>query len=85
MKINLLFFASLRESLETNREEIDLPDQITNVGDLRQWLLARGPAWEAALGQGQAVRVAVNQALAEADTALTPGAEVAFFPPVTGG
>ncbi len=85
MKVNVLFFASLRESLDTNREEIDLPDNIANVGDLRQWLLARGPAWQTALGEGQAVRVAVDQALAEPETPLKAGAEVAFFPPVTGG
>ena len=73
------------ESLNATREEIDLPDSIANVGELRQWLLSRGPAWEASLGHGQAVRVAVNQALAEPETPLSAGAEVAFFPPVTGG
>lgn len=85
MKINLLFFASLREALATDREQIDLPGEVDNVAALRQWLTTRGPAWEASLGQGQAIRVAVNQALAEPDTPLSDGAEVAFFPPVTGG
>lgn len=85
MKINLLFFASLREALDTDREQIDLPDDIATVAALRQWLTSRGPAWQASLGQGRAIRVAVNQALAEPDTPITEGAEVAFFPPVTGG
>jgi molybdopterin synthase sulfur carrier subunit len=31
------------------------------------------------------VRVAINRSLAGADAALTDGAEVAYFPPVTGG
>jgi molybdopterin synthase sulfur carrier subunit len=31
------------------------------------------------------IRIAVDQAMARADTPLREGAEVAFFPPVTGG
>lgn len=85
MKINVLFFASLRESLDIGREELDLPESVVTVAQLRQWLAARGPAWADALAPEKTVRVAVNQGLADADTELKAGAEVAFFPPVTGG
>ncbi|MBP8092043.1 MAG: MoaD/ThiS family protein, partial [Giesbergeria sp.] len=37
------------------------------------------------LAQGRAVRMAVNQDLCRENDALPAGAEVAFFPPVTGG
>jgi len=47
--------------------------------------MARGGAWATALAQGKAVRVAVNQEMAEPSTPLKAGDEVAFFPPVTGG
>jgi molybdopterin synthase sulfur carrier subunit len=38
-----------------------------------------------ALAPGRAVRVAIDQALAAESAPLHEGAEVAFFPPVTGG
>jgi len=37
------------------------------------------------LAQGKSVRAALNHQMVEDDTALVDGAEVAFFPPVTGG
>jgi molybdopterin synthase sulfur carrier subunit len=48
-------------------------------------LRERGGAWADALSTGRTVRVAVDQAMAAAETRLHEGAEVAFFPPVTGG
>jgi molybdopterin synthase sulfur carrier subunit len=37
------------------------------------------------LSRERAVRCAVNQRMCAEDEALADGAEVAFFPPVTGG
>lgn len=85
MKITVLYFASLRESLGIEREEIDVPAGLTSAGALRDWLCARGDAWLLALGPGRAVRVAVARKLATPDTVLVDRVEVAFFPPVTGG
>jgi molybdopterin synthase sulfur carrier subunit len=47
--------------------------------------VARGSPYAEALASGKAVRMSVEQAMAEPDTPLNDGAEVAFFPPVTGG
>ena len=85
MIVTVLFFASLRESLGTGREQISLPEGVTTAGQLRAFLRARGPAWDGALGTARALRVAVNQVMADDSTLLPAGAEVAFFPPVTGG
>ena len=52
---------------------------------LRDELLARGGVYAEVLARNRAVRVAVNQVMGREDTALQDGAEVAFFPPVTGG
>ena len=49
------------------------------------WLRERGAQWEQALAQSRAVRVAVNQQMANEHTPIAAGAEIAFFPPVTGG
>ncbi|HEY0879424.1 MAG TPA: molybdopterin converting factor subunit 1 [Zeimonas sp.] len=85
MSITILYFAALREALGIGRETVDLPEGVANAGQLRSWLRERGGAWAEALGENRSVRVSVDQAMARADTPLRAGAEVAFFPPVTGG
>ncbi|MBP7660128.1 MAG: MoaD/ThiS family protein, partial [Burkholderiaceae bacterium] len=65
MIVTVLFFASLRESLGTGREQISLPEGVTTAGQLRAFLRARGPAWDGALGTARALRVAVNQVMAD--------------------
>jgi molybdopterin synthase sulfur carrier subunit len=83
MQVHVRYFASLRESLGGS-EAIELPDGATVAG-LRDALIARGTAHANALARHKAVRCAVDQQVADEATALRPGAEVAFFPPVTGG
>ena len=85
MNITILYFAALREALGLEREEVELPGGIASAGELRAWLGERGGAWGEALAQGRNVQVAIDRELADAATPLREGAEVAFFPPVTGG
>ena len=85
MNITLRFFAGVRESVGTSQEALLLPAELSTVGQLRAFLVARGGAWAQALGEGRALRMACNQLMCSADTALTDDCEVAFFPPVTGG
>ena len=49
--------------------------------------MARRPRRECAieLAAGRAVRIAVNHDIAQPDTPVRPGDEVALLPPVTGG
>lgn len=81
--VQLRFFASLREGLGIS--ELALDTSATNVGELRQALVARGGAYAELLAPGRAVRAAVNQVMADENHPLAEGCEVAFFPPVTGG
>lgn len=85
MSVTILYFAGLREALGVHREDLELPPGIGTAGHLREWLAARGGRWAEQLAQGRALRVAVNQTMADAGTPVPDGAEVAFFPPVTGG
>jgi len=55
------------------------------VAALKDWIVARGAPWSEAFGDTPRVRAAVNQAMAGPETPLPDRAEVAFFPPVTGG
>ena len=57
----------------------------TTLGALRDELIARGGAHASSLARGRAVRMALNQTLSDESATLADGAEVAFFPPVTGG
>ena len=85
MKITLRFFASVREELGTAQENLALPDGVINVGQVRQLLQQRGGVWASALASDRPLRTAFNHSMCDPDTALEEGAEVAFFPPVTGG
>lgn len=85
MKLQVLYFASLRERIGRAAETVEVPDSVTTVAALRDWLVAQGEPWASAFGETARVRAAVDQAMARDATPLTEGAEVAFFPPVTGG
>ena len=83
MKLSIRYFASIREALGQSSESVDT--SATTLGGLRDELIARGGAYAQALARGKAVRMALNQVMVEESAALGEGAEVAFFPPVTGG
>ena len=85
MKVKVLFFASLRESLGRPHEELELPANVNTVGTLREHLRARGGEWASVFAPNRPVRAAVNQDMVHGGAAIKPGDEVAFFPPVTGG
>ena len=82
--LKILYFASLRETLGRGAESLDLPDGVNDVGGLLTLLKARAGEWEK-LGSVKNLRYAVNQEMAQLDSPLKSGDEVAFFPPVTGG
>jgi molybdopterin synthase sulfur carrier subunit len=83
--VTILYFARLRETLGTGREEMELPTGVNHLAGLREALVGRGGAWAQELGGSRNVRMAVNQDIATADTSVKDGDEIAFFPPVTGG
>ena len=85
MKLELRFFASLREALGVSQESITIPDSVKTIADLRLQLVARGNPWSEVLADGKVLRCALHQHMVDASTPLQDGAEVAFFPPVTGG
>ena len=85
MKLELRFFASLREALGISQESITIPATVKTITDLRAHLIERGSPWAEVLADGKVLRCALNQHMVDASTLLQDGAEVAFFPPVTGG
>lgn len=83
--MQLRFFASIRERLDTDQEQLSLATEKTiTARELLLLLQERGDKWRDAL-QDDRILIAVNQQLVSADTPLNDHDEVAFFPPVTGG
>lgn len=82
-RITVRYFASVREALGTGSETVDT--QAATLAALRDELIARGEPHASALARGKAVRMALDQVMSPEGAALPNGAEVAFFPPVTGG
>ena len=85
MRIRVRYFASVKESLGREVEEIDVPAAVATVAALRAHLRERGGAWAETLAESRRVTSAVNQDMAKPTAAIKAGDEVAFFPPVTGG
>lgn len=83
MNITVKYFASIREAVGVSSESV-VTTAVT-LAALRDELLARGGVWAEALARGRAVRMALNQVMSDESATLPDGAEVAFFPPVTGG
>jgi molybdopterin synthase sulfur carrier subunit len=84
VRIRVVYLARLREALGTAGEVLALEGH-PRIADVIGVLRARGGAFARELGEGRAVRAALNHALAPADAVVRDGDEVAFLPPVTGG
>ena len=83
MKITVKYFASIRETIGFGSESVTT--SAPTLAALRDELVARGGPHALALARGKTLRMALNQTMADEAAALSDGAELAFFPPVTGG
>ena len=82
MSLQLLFFASVKETLGCESEVF--ANDVKTVAELVAELSKRGEKWQATM-QRDSILIAVNQTISDLNTPLKTGDEVAFFPPVTGG
>ena len=81
MRVKLLFFATLRDRAGMKSTEIDLPEGTTVLG-LKDRVGHDFPGLSASL---QTVLVAINHEYASDETLVPGNAEIALFPPVSGG
>lgn len=81
MIVRVLFFATLRERAGGRAFELEIPDG-ADVARLKEALVERFP--NLAPNRG-AMLVAVNRDFAVDGQIIPAGAEVAIFPPVSGG
>ena len=83
MTLDVRYFAWLRERIGVAGERVETG--AATVAELVAELRGREERYAYALSDLAAVRVAVDQELADLDTSLAGAREVAFFPPMTGG
>ena len=81
--IDVLYFAWVRERIGLPRERVETT--AATVADLVAELRLRDEPYALAFADISALRVAVDQDLADFDAPLAGVREVAFFPPMTGG
>ena len=83
--LRVLYFASVREAVGVGEELLDVPPDVATVSALVDWLATTSPAHAAAFADRGRLRAAVDQHFVPFDAELGEPAEVALFPPVTGG
>lgn len=81
MNVEVRFFAGAREAASQESLQLTLRDG-ARVGDLRRELLTAAPALAR---YGRSLWIAVNGEYAADGDAIPAKAEVACFPPVSGG
>jgi molybdopterin converting factor subunit 1 len=80
-KVKVLFFAALRERAGSSALELELPKEMT-VGELKNKLADEYPNLRQSL---KAVLVSLDREYAFDDAVIPSNAEIALFPPVSGG
>jgi len=83
--MRVLYFAWVRQRTGTGEETIDVPEDVTTVGELAAHLSRRDEGYASAFENMSVIRAAVDQEHVSLDHPLKGAREVAFFPPVTGG
>ena len=81
--MDVLYFAWVRERIGLPKERVET--SADTVAGLVAELCGREERYAAAFADLSALRVAIDQELADFDAPLAGVREVAFFPPMTGG
>lgn len=80
-RIKLLFFATLRDRAGTKSLELDVPENLT-VRGLKEKIAEEYPNLKDSM---KSVLIAIDREYAFDEAIIPPDAEMAMFPPVSGG
>jgi sulfur-carrier protein len=83
--LKLRYFAWVRERVGKPEEDIEVPAGVDTVAELMAWLASRGEEYAHAFVNPKVIRVAIDRAHVQPQTPIVGAAEIAFFPPMTGG
>jgi len=85
MTIKVRYFAWVRERVGKPEEDIAIPAEVKTVGQLMNWLAKRGEEYAHAFENPKVIRAAIDKTHVNAQAPIAKAAEIAFFPPMTGG
>jgi molybdopterin synthase sulfur carrier subunit len=85
MSIKLRYFAWVRERVGKPEEDVEVPAGVATVADLMVWLASRGEEYAHAFENPKVIRAAIDRTHVKPQTSIAGAAEIAFFPPMTGG
>ena len=83
--MQLVYFANVREAIGRDGEERALPGGVKTIGDTLDWLAEQEESYARAFADRSKLRFALDQNMVKADAPIGDAAELAIFPPVTGG
>jgi sulfur-carrier protein len=83
--MKIVYFAWLRERVGKPEEEREIPAQVHTIAELISYLQEQGEEYAYAFEKPSLIRAAINRKHVKPDALIVGAAEVAFFPPVTGG
>ena len=83
--MKLRYFAWVRERVGKPEEDIEVPAGVSTVGELMTWLSSRGEEYAHAFENPEVIRAAIDRAHVKTQAPIKGAAEIAFFPPMTGG
>jgi sulfur-carrier protein len=82
IRVEVLYFAVVRELVGKDGESVELPSEVTDVRGFRAFIEARHADLA---GRLLSVRIARNEEFAREDDQLANGDVLALIPPVAGG
>lgn len=83
--MRVLYFAWVREAIGAGDEQVAVPLEVTTISALIDWLSTRSDGHAAAFARPERLRAAIDGVFQPLDASIAGAAEVAIFPPVTGG
>ena len=79
------YFSWIKEHIGKSEEQITIPNDITNVDQLINYLNEKDTKYNLLFEKKELIKIAVNKTYSSFDTKVSNSDEIAFFPPVTGG
>jgi molybdopterin synthase sulfur carrier subunit len=83
--VKLLYFAWVRERVGMAEEIVAPPAGVSTVKELMNWLAGRDEQHAHAFENASVIRAAIDHRHVRPDAGIAGAAEIAFFPPMTGG
>ncbi|HEY5729113.1 MAG TPA: MoaD/ThiS family protein [Anaerolineales bacterium] len=80
-RVKLLFFATIRDRAGTKSIDLDIPDGLTVLG-LKEKIAVEYPSLKDSM---KSVLITIDREYAFDEAVIPPNAEMAMFPPVSGG